>query len=89
MSVPVFRSSRTKSSWAVGVSDGDSLSFPLAWEGIFFPLATIIVGLSSVLVRSVHYKRSKLVTKEPVAPESRIAYMLEDWGGTKALLVIV
>ena len=51
MSVPVFRSSRTKASWAVGVSDGDSLSFPLAWEGIFLPLATIIVGLPLVLVR--------------------------------------
>ena len=53
------------------MSDGDSLSSPLEWEGILLPLATIIVGLSSVLVRSVHYKRSELVTKEPVAPESR------------------
>ena len=78
MSVPVFRSSRKNASWAVGVSDGDSLIFPLAWEGIFFPLATIIVGPSSVLVSSVNAERSKLVTKEPVAPESRIAHLLED-----------
>ena len=78
MSVPVFRSSRTKACWEVGVSAGDSLSFPSAWEGIFLLLATIIVGPSLVLVRSVNSERSELVTKGPVAPESRIAHLLED-----------
>ena len=78
MSVPVFRSSRTKACWAVGVSAGDSSSFPSAWEGMLLPLAEIIVVPLLVLVRSVNSELSKLVTKEPVAPESRIAYLLED-----------
>ena len=69
--------SRTKACWAVGVSDGESLGFILAWEGMLFPLDAIIVRPSSVLVRSVNAERSKLETKEPVAPESRIAYLLE------------
>ena len=78
MSVPVFRLSRTKACCYVGVSSGDSLSFTLAWEGMFFPLAEIIVGPLLVLVRSVNAERSELVTKGPVAPESRIAYLLEN-----------
>ena len=77
MSVPVFRLSRTKACCYVGVSSGDSLSFTLAWEGMLFMLDVIIVETLSVLVRSVNAEQSKLETKEPVAPESRIAYLLE------------
>ena len=41
-------------------------------------LAEIIVGLASVAVILVRADWSELVTKEPVAPESKIAYLLED-----------
>ena len=53
-------------------------NFPLAWEGVLLMFSAIIVGPFLVLVRSVNAERSKLVTKAPVAPESRIAYLLED-----------
>ena len=55
----------------------DSLSFLLAWESMLFPLDEILVGPLSVMVRSVNAERSKLAKKEPLVPESRIAYLLE------------
>ena len=50
---------------------------------MLLPLAAIIVGPASVAVILVRADWSELVTKEPVAPESKMAYILEDWGGTK------
>ena len=40
----------------------------------------LIILTPVILVRA---DSSELVTKEPVAPESKMAYILEDWGGTK------
>ena len=83
MSVPVLRASRAKACWAFDVSAGDNRSLPSKCEGVLLPLAKIIVGPESVAVILVRADWSELVTKEPVAPESKIAYLLEDWGGTK------
>ena len=53
---------------------------------MLLPLAAIIVGPASVAVILVRADSSELVTKEPVAPESKIAYQLEIGGGTKSRL---
>ena len=43
-------------------------------------LAAIILVPASVAVVLVRSDWSELVTKEPLALESKIAYLLEDWG---------
>ena len=81
MSVPVLRSSRRKACLSVDVSAGDNRSFPLACEGMLLLLAAIIVVPVSVAVILVRSDWSELVTKEPLDPEPKIAYLLEDWDG--------
>ena len=46
----------------------------------------LIILTPVILVRA---DSSELVTKEPVAPESKIAYVLEDWGETNTQTVEV
>ena len=83
MRVPVLSYSRTKACWAVDVSAGVNQSFPLACEGMLLQLAEIIVGLASVAVILVRADWSELVTKEPVAPESKISYYWRIGGGLR------
>ena len=84
-----MRSSRTKACWAVDVSAGDNRSLPTACKGMLLPLAAIIVGPLLVALILVQSDWSELATKEPVAPESKIAYVLEDWGETNTQTVEV
>ena len=78
MSVPVLRLSMRKACWDFDVSAGDNRIFPSACEGMLLLLAEIIVGPASVAVILGRADWSELVTKEPVDPESKIAYLLED-----------
>ena len=83
MSVPVLRPSRRKSCWPVDVSAGDNRIFPSECEGMLLPLTAIIVVPVSVGVILVRSDWSELGTKEPLDPEPKIAYLLEDWGGRR------
>ena len=85
MSVPVLRSSRRKACWAVDVSAKDNQIFHSAYEGMLLTLAAIILVPASVAVVLVRSDWSELVTKEPLAPEPKIAYL----GGTEKRPVIV
>jgi hypothetical protein len=73
MRVPVLRSSRTRAVWALVDSLRDKGSLPWMLEDIGVPLAERTVGPSSSLVGWSRWLESELVTKVPVAPESRIA----------------
>ena len=81
MSVPVLRLSMRKACWDVDVSAGDNRIFPSACEGMLLLLAAIIVVPASVAVILVRSDWSGLVKKEPLAPEYKISYLLEDLGG--------
>ena len=50
---------------------------------MLLPLTAIIVVPVSVGVILVRSDWSELGTKEPLDPEPKIAYILEDWGGAQ------
>ena len=67
------------------VRAGDSCSCPCERVGMTLPLAARIVGPSMVGTTCCNEDLSEVVTNEPVAPESRIAYLFWYVDGTKAL----
>ena len=83
--MPVLRSSKIKAVCAVLVRAGDNWSWPCARVGMTLPLAARMVGPAGVETNCLRAELSVGVTKEPVAPESRMAYWLCVAGGTKAL----
>ena len=76
ISVPVFRSSKTKAVWADEERAEASQRVPCVEAGILSPLAETIFGPKMTSCLSCKNKESLLVMKFPVAPESKIAYRL-------------
>lgn len=72
MSVPVLRSSSTKASCARVDKKGERGSLPVMVESMAVPLAARTVG-PACGVRLERCWASVVVTKVPVAPESRMA----------------
>ena len=83
--MPVLRSSKIKAVCAVLVRAGDNWSWPCARFGMTLSLAARMVGPAGVETNCLTAERSIGITKEPVAPESRMAYCLCVAGGTKSL----
>ena len=80
-----FEIIQKKAVCAVLVRAGENWSWPCARVGMTLPLAARMVGPAGEETNCLSAERYVGVTKEPVAPESWMAYWLCVAGGTKAL----